>query len=457
MSLGPHCAGGALFVASTSVTAFRFSSRAPFRGQAGQAAVEYAGVVLAVAAVALALLTAAPGVGQTIVCKVTVAIESVGGGGGGCGGDGQDGRPPAPPYLVSESQDQTRLSVTAFSIKGGGEVLVRQQRMSDGDVLVRVSGLGEVGAEGGIGGGVNVEGGSASTGGGAKAKVGVSLLAGGGATWRFDSQEEADEFLEILRNEARDKAVESAVPLLGRAATAVFGEDRPLPEPESYFVEGGPQGKAKADAGGLAGYGGAGIEGRALLGVEENPGADERTLFLRPSASGDVNASALLQGVSGRLGGSGYYAVTVDAETGDPKRLTLIGEGTGSGNAPAFVNGRVKPADFLKTVKLTGQPQSGRRLRYEAQLPLETPADRRAVQQFLSDPSGSAPVLAQRFSESGSFTAGWYEADRDAYGGEASGAFGIKFGVEGQYEGTETDALRIWQWTPDRGMRSFEP
>lgn len=435
------------------------SSPARLRSQAGQAAVEYAGVVLAVAAIALALVTAAPGIGQTIVCKITTAIESVGGGGGGgCGGGGQEGGTPPPPYLVSESQDQVRLSATAFSIKGGAQVLVRQQRMSDGDVLVRVSGLGELGAEGGLGGGVDLEGGSTSTGAGAKAKVGASLLGGGGATWRFGSQEEADEFVEILRNETRDRAVESAVPLLGRAATALFGEDRPLPEPESYSVEGGPQVKAKVDAGNVAGYGEAGLEGRGVLGVEENPTASERTLYLDASGNTDLNASALLQGVSGRAAGQARYAVTFDTRTGEPKRLTLIGEGTASGNGPAFLNVRaVKPADFLRSVKLTGQPQSGRRLRYEAQLPLETPADRRAVQELLSDPARSVPTLAQRFSQSGSFTAGWYEADRDAYGGEGSGAAGIKFGLEARYEGVDTQALRIWQWTPEGGMRSFEP
>lgn len=71
--------------------------------QRGQAAVEYLGVIVAAAVIVGAILLAAPGIGQTITCKVEEAIASVSGGGGACGGSG-DGGTPGPTAAPADSE-----------------------------------------------------------------------------------------------------------------------------------------------------------------------------------------------------------------------------------------------------------------------------------------------------------------------------------------------------------------
>lgn len=422
---------------------------ARLRGERGQTALEYLGILAAVAGVLLVLIAVAPSVGERIACEIRGQIAKVtGGAGGGCGSPAASGEPTVP-CIVADSGGKLEASLTVFSVKGGGEFRVLKQRRSDGNWLVTVAGGGELGAEFGLGGKADIEAGQTRVGGGAEVRGGVAGVGEGGGTWEFDDEAAANDFVDVVRNRARDGAIKGALPIVGHIGVAVFGEEREVPEADIAYVQGGVGADVTAGAGDVLGYVEGGLEGQAVLGTKIDRRSGERTVYFQLKGTGTGSAGALL-GVSGQGDLEGQLGVTFD-RSGRMVRATVTGKGAVAGSAPSLDATVHDPAQFLKSIKLVGQDAGGHRVELEGELDLTDPANHRALQQFLAIPAAGAVPLGARFAQDGEFNARTYAIEQERYGGGLSGALGIKFGIEGAYEGSNSRLTGAWYWTPTSG------
>ena len=105
-------------------------------------------------------------------------------------------------------------------------------------------------------------------------------------TWAFDSEDEAKEFAQIVANKARDAALDTnPITGIGRRIIGV-GEDRPIPAPSIYGLEGGARifGEAEGGAGPLSGK----AEGEIgpSIGGRYDTRTKQTTVYFKVNASG---------------------------------------------------------------------------------------------------------------------------------------------------------------------------
>jgi hypothetical protein len=415
-----------------------------WRSDRGQVSVEWVGV-LALVGLVVAVLWAA-GLGGKVTGELGTAVCRIFG--GECGSSpAERASEPQIPCVTSDSDGRLRASVTVFSVKGGGELRLLRQQRSDGTVMLTASGGGQLGAEFGIGGGGSVDTGQGSVGAAARAKGGVNAQGEGGASWVLPDAAAADELTDILRNRARDGAIEAAAPGVGWLGVQLFGEDRPVPDPDITYVQGGVGGSAKGEVGAAVGFAEASAEGAVLLGTRTDNRTGESTTYLRLKGTGRGSAGALV-GVDGQADLDGQLAITYDRD-GRPVRASVIGlAGVAGGaddlNALLSNTAEESPQEWLRKVKLVGQEQDGARLEFQYDLDLRDPAVGAALQGFLDDPVGGADELGRQLVDNGQFNARAYTFDRSRYGGGADAALGIKFGLEGSYEGVDSQLVGAW-------------
>lgn len=417
--------------------------RGSWRSERGQVSIEWAGV-LALVALVVAVLWAS-GLGEKIAGATGTALCNIFG--GDCGsGQSAGPREPAFPCVISDSEGKLKASITVFSVKGGGEVKVLRQERSDGTVLITLAGGANLGAEFGIGGGADVDLGGTGVGLEARLKGGVNGQGEGGGTWTFDSGKDADEFVDIVRNYARDGAIKATVPVLGGIATDLFGEDRDVPDPDITYIQAGVGGSVKGDVTAAVELGAAGLEGAALLGVRQNHRTGENTYYMRMKGSGNVSIGALIgDELSGDV--DGQLAITFDKD-GNPVKASVIGSAGYSGGLDNL-NGKAKfspesPKDWLRGLKLTSSDTAGGRVEFQYDLPLNDEGVRDAFDRFVENPAAGTPDLAAEIARSGEFTARTYSTEKDKYGGGLDAALGLKFGIEGSYEGVSSQLGGAW-------------
>ena len=421
------------------------------RSHRGQAAIDYVAVLAAVAALLAVLLVAAPSIGQSIVCGIENVLAKVGIG-SGCHPQSQSAI--NSPCVVSGGDGKVKASLTVFSVKGGGEVRILREKLSDGKTRVTVWSGANVGASFGLGGKVDVDAGNVHTSGGASLKAGVNARGDVGRSWTVDSDHEANELVDIVRNNLRDDAISAGAPLIGGLATHFFGEDRNPPDPDVTYTQGGLGGEFKAEAGDLAAYGEAGAEAQAVIGEKHDRKTGERTVYIQLKGSGAVSAGALLQGIGIQDDFDGLVGITYNAD-GSRKRLTLIARRGISGALPEGGTAR-NLSDLVSKLKFVGDQQSGYRLEVQAELDLEhDPLNNAALDAFKSNPVVGAALLAGRFANAGEFNARTYKFDRDKYGGGADVAAGVKFGLEGSYEDVGSEIQGAWKYTPEGGLTKW--
>ena len=105
-------------------------------------------------------------------------------------------------------------------------------------------------------------------------------------TWVFDSEAKAHEFAQIVANKARDAALDTnPITGIGRRIIGV-GEDRPIPAPSIYGLEGGARifGEAEGGAGPLSGK----AEGEIgpSIGGRYDTRSHETTVYFKVNGSG---------------------------------------------------------------------------------------------------------------------------------------------------------------------------
>lgn len=418
------------------------------RDQRGQTALEYLGIITAVAAMLVVIIAASPRIGQTIACGIDGQISKLTGGGSSldCG---EIRGEPTEPCVISDSSGQLKASITAFSIKGGGEVKLLRETLSDDTVRVTVSGGANLGLQGKLGASGGIDVGNFSATEGASATGSVSLKGEGGGIWEFGSAAEADEFVEIVRNRARDGAIESVAPGIGHLATWALGEDRPIPPPKYTYVQGGVGATGSAEAGAGTAYANAGLDASQVVGARVNNENGEKTIFYTLKGSGDLNAGVLIgAGAQGDL--EGTLAVTVD-KNGRPLQAQVVGKGA---VAATDLNGQLtglNPKKLLEKFKGKGSDQEGYRGEIRGTLDLTDPANAAAFDNLLDNPLTGVDDLARRFQDDATWDARVYEFDRDKYGGDASFGAVLAFGIEGGYEGVDSTLKGAWYWGPNSG------
>src|SRR5919106_274464 len=183
----------------------------------GQATINWLAVMVGLTVLAAALVIALPSAAPKITCSFqNMVSKATGGAVPDCNYTAavDDDVPDPSTCLVSERSGEAGVTVTVFSVKGGTKVTE-----------------------------------------GANAKAGVKLNGNGSLTWAFNNEAEAHEFAEIVANKARDAALDTnPITGIGRRIIGV-GEDRPIPAPSIYGLEGGARifGEAKGGAGPLSG------------------------------------------------------------------------------------------------------------------------------------------------------------------------------------------------------------
>lgn len=409
------------------------------REQRGQVSVEWVGI-LAILGAVFVILWATGMAGKvggelgTAVCRIF---------GGECGASPiEESAQPKLPCVINDSDGKLKASVTVFSVKGGGEFRVLRQERSDGTVLVTMSGGGNLGAEFGLGGEGDVDAGGTHVGGGAQVKGGVNAQGEGGGTWQFANAKDADEFIDIVRNKARDGAIDAALPIVGPIGTSLFGEHRDVRDPDITYIQGGIGGGVKAEAADGVGYAGVKADGAVLLGTRVDHRSGERTDYLRVKASGEGSASAII-GVNLQGDADTQIAITYD-KNGKPIKASVLGSLGGAGGTNIRYEPGDKPEDFLKKVKFTGSSTDGSRVEFQYDLDLKDAQVGQAFQNFLADPLSNTDDLAAAVKDHSTFQARTYDFSRDKYGASGDVALGLKFGLEGTYEGVNSHLTGAW-------------
>jgi hypothetical protein len=428
----------------------RHDIRARLASERGQATVNWLAIMVGLTALAAALVLAMPSVAPKVTCAMQNAVaKATGGAVPNCNYTAavDDDVPDPSTCVVSERSGEAGVTVTVFSVKGGAKVTLITRRTADGKVYVTVQGGGEIGLEFGppAGGEVTVDTGSGSTTEGANAKGGVKAVGNGSVTWVFPNEDKAHEFAQIVANKARDAALDTnPITGIGRRILGV-GEDRPIPKPSIFGLEGGVRlfGNAEGGAGPLSGS----AEGEVgpSIGGRYDANSHQTTVYFKLSASGNAGGQ-LLETIGGRGLGEAelQLAVTVDSK-GQPIKATVIGSGT--------VNAQVTG----KLASLSGKPGViGKRADVRLDLDLTDPANRQAFNNFVQNPVTGAPDLVNRFADDSQIGVRLYDAGQTDIGLEASGSVAdVEFGLEagGNYKTADLQSAYYY----DRETGSFVP
>jgi hypothetical protein len=426
-------------------------------GERGQTTVNWLVVMVGIIALAGALVIALPGAAPKIACEFQNNISKVTGGAiPECNYTAAvDSDVPDPSTcVVSERTGEAGVTVTVFSVKGGAKVKLITRRTANGHVFVTVEGGGEIGLEFGppAGGEITVDAGSTETTQGANAKGGVKVTGSGSMTWEFNSEADAHEFAEIVANHARDAALDTnPITGIGRHIVGV-DEDRPIPAPSIFGLEGGVRifGEAEGGAGPLSGK----AEGEIgpSVGGRYDTRTGDTTLYFKVAGSGKLRGE-VLKTLGGQAipEGEVQIAVTVNKD-GQPTKATVIASGTINGQLTG-ATGKLSPAikNLTDTAGIVGK-----RADIRADLDLTDPTNRAAFDNFINNPIGGAPDLIGRFADDSQIGVRFYDASQTDVGIEGSGSIAdVEFGLDvgGSYKTADVDSAYFY----DRETGSFLP
>ena len=452
----------------------RSMARVGVRDQRGQTAAEYLGVWVLITLTVGALMAMNPGVGQVIgdglraiVCRIA---------GGDCGGPEVDS---ANPFLPTEPCTRTRSSnkvgvdVTAFSIKAGGTLEVRRELRSDGTVAVTIQGSGEVGAELGVGAEGKANLGERLFGEGGEASASLTGELTGARTWIFPDAAAADQFISDVSHWAMQNATATGVRVAGGPVGGWFAEqfyrnviadkdDYQFPGAEETYFKGGINLEGNAGVTNLSAY--AGVEGalRGALGGKYNHRTGDMTLFyeVKVEAEGSAGLNVLAGGGAGGEG-TALVELTLD-RNGNPKSMTLTGTGKGSLEFENVGHWRSIEdiTDGLKGATIEAGVEDTNTWEFRGQLNLDDPEARAAALNWLASTTSPAnpnalPAsleLARQLDEKGILTINEYDGTDLNFGGNLKAAAGIKFGIGGGYEETESQLVNARYREPGTGF-----
>lgn len=357
--------------------------RGRWRHEAGQASVEYLGVVLLVLAVMLGLLLAVPPVRDALasrlrgaVCALTASCRT------------------APPRLAAcvtdTTSDDRSLGLTLASVRVGERRSLLVERRSDGTVDVTVLD----GADAGLLAGVGVQGkvalGRLAIGLGGDLEAAALLQVDHARTYSFGDAGEATAFLERVR---KDRRALSGLVVQAPASGLVWrllGRDRRRWLPRHEYVRAGVRGEA--GAGGGAGRAG-GIDLSAQFRGALGGRIDHRTGQLTLLYALDPRLAATLD--VGPLSGSAVREQSrVVAVSLDRRRRPLELAVTTSGSI-AHGGQLAGVAGLLRGSEVDEADLVGRRVEVRATLDLRDPENWAVTKAFLASRVPGPPSMAR--------------------------------------------------------------
>jgi len=371
--------------------------RARRAGHRGQATVDYAALLLALAAVLTAAGAVAAargdGVADALSRQIARALCIVSGG---------DCDRELEPCVVASSTRTRENGLTIAVLRLGSDRTVVREQRSDGRIAITYTEGDVVGIDAGTGGHIAVGRRAVRLSG----ELGASILArsGDGAVWELSDVRQADALVERLRR--------------GRWAAAG-------PRPVARLAEGGWSVSAEAALGSRL-RGALGLTAADVRGSRVETGG-RRTFYLRRANDVVARAGAHGAGGSAEAARSEEYAVTVDAG-GRPIALAVLRHGKYGASVDLPV--ALQPAAGL----LAGPTGAEREWVTETHLDLNDPANAAAAAVFVAQVRSPRPRLgaavdvsrrlAERLDRAGVINARTYAVDVSASGLDVRGGAG---------------------------------
>ena len=420
----------------------------------GASAVEYAGVIIAVVALVLVLILAAPLWGDRLACVIGMALDrAFGNGTYTCAAAEQK---PQPACVLTNRSRSGSVSVSVavnVTINQG----IKVEEMSDGTYRVTDMRGSSVGVGAGVGGGAQVTWDNQSIGGYASASVGAAATGEGGQTYVVKNEKEKDDLLFYLtRHQVGD-----AAGLGGRFTNWLWdkADGYDPPTPQEYYVE--LSGKGSASAQGTASLASANgsIDLSGAVGMKVNPSQGTTTYYIESAATGEAAAGSLgigQAGVDGQV--SAMVAVTVDSESGTLKNVTttslLQGGYAASSDLPGAGKGPSDQAGKQVTTSLDVTSDQSRRiaeglLQGAGILTGDTTSSAQGLQQ-----ASDAFIEASR--SNGSMTVQDVSVDSHKYGADFDVEEVLKAGLGASYTDTTTTFSNGYIWTPGTGWAKWK-
>jgi hypothetical protein len=420
------------------------------RSGAGQATSEYLGALLIVSVVIAAL--ALTDVGERISYESRILICKIGGGEDCASIAGNPDAPAASKCVVTSSDKSVQASVKVFVVKLEGGVTGVYRVSADGTTYVTLKANAGAGLEFSTPG---VEAGSDDV--AASSPKGEFSVTGKGEfarTWKFASQNDADEFIGNVVDKVKAKA--DLVPNFLQD-----DDDYDLPDQDSDTIYGGVNVSGSVSAGGGA-YANAGGGVEAGLGATYSANGDV-TYFFKAKANVSGRAGNSLAGGFGANGeGEVVVAMTYD-RNGNEKTMKVTGVGTLTGGLDLRGNAE-DLSGLLGAINKAGGSgvgQMGKRIEFESELDLTDPANRAAARAFLDgenpDTGEYVPLatatsdLLGRFDAAARTNVRLYDVDKTELGVDIDGSV---VGFSAKY--SESDANLTDAWF-DPGPGGFQP
>lgn len=438
------------------------------RGDTGAGTLEYVGLSLLASAIVVSLFitTPAPAFLGDLYRRAICLIS---------GGECPQGVSPEarqneyyepPPCLVSSSETRLGAEVNILVFDAGKEVAFITQRTADGQVQVTTVDADMFGVSTGVG--VDANAGPFRI--GAEANVGGSMTIGLGDTYTFDSQDEADQFIGDIREQAGIDAAEDLPGPLGWGASAYdhfAGPD--LPDPDITREEVSLE--ASADAGATAGLGrpGQGEDGDGGWQADANIGA-EAEVHVGENVVLEHNHETGQESVTYELTGGASAGASVPTQSVGPE-----GERQGAFKVTRNEDGSLDSLEFTQTTMVDGEMTV-----VTTNVPLETDAARQTAEDWLDSglnnsdltalrvtwddmapttaPGPDADDFARLLYEEGQVSRATYDTETTNFELSGEVKLGLKLGGGVFYEGSEEDlASAEYLAAPRNGERSYIP
>lgn len=411
----------------------------PHHRQAGQASLEYTGV-LAVLAVVLtvAVATAAGGAGvlngvvrgvERAICRVT-------------GDDCLAAELEACTVRSGETAGRLGLKL-AFVELGGGLALLREE-LSDGTVDVTLVEGYDGATSAGIGASAGVRVGGERIGGGAMAQAQLLVRLGRRTVWHRPDDATADRLVRDLREELALGAVERVIPVVGRDVRRLAGlvglDGGKVPRADVVGFGAGAEGLVQAELpravelhAGLA----------ASVGGTRDRRTGRRTLVLALDAASGLTLARAVGGGGVARGVAPTVVLTFDRD-GTPLELAVALAATGQAPVAGLPPGAAagKPGDRVEVTARLDLRRPGNRTAYDALLTGLTPRGVRGL-------AGAVAVLGRQLETAARRDVVRHGVDAATYGADAQAALAARLG--GSVEVSRTTSTLRDAWTRPAG------
>jgi Flp pilus assembly pilin Flp len=434
-----------------------------WRGESGQAAIEYGGLLILIAAIFTMLLSL--GMAGTVQRAVTCALDKI----------FQIGPcAAAPAYPVSVATKTVGYDGRVIIVDGGHSYTVTETHLSNGTAQISLVNTGTLGVSARVGAQVEL---GPLGGAEAQASAGGGVYVNGSTTWTFPSWATADKYWHQISSGnslglAVNDALNASVPLAGHFLSGLFDDITGAKgAPTQHSIDGryltanaaggGAQGAASAGAGANVGSLGADIKASvsAQAGLEhinsgELKGDWQGTVHLTLDGDGSLGDALFGPHASGIGSLDGDVTVTFGPDfTPQELEVTASGDGvweaTGEGGQPpeGSAHGGTSPepgggegeggkSEPLLSVSHEGAGGEGVGSKFVGKLDLShDPAAQAALEQVLGGNTSQIPVLIADMNAHGTeYTQSYHlKKSSSTYGGEvnAGGGGGAELSDDG--------------------------